>query len=1061
MLTFAALVAWGLLPVPDRLPDGGPRASAQALHAAGLDAMMRMDGDSVFRAMQQALEADPTFLPALVDLAQHFGSGELLAPDQRSAVVRLAERWPADLGLCVVALLGAGEGTPEPALHEPARGTPSPCAHLAVVVGPRHVHPPLERALAAGALHERFPESPTVLSWRLEALGATGEWDRLQAVARSAMRRGSPALRLTALAHDGAALHAQGRHEEAAYAEERALAEAQAVGPGAEYAVLSSLHLNAAAYATPGTVAHLDSVAVEKAARTRRLVNVADPSTRLALGLATGEHLLNQGRLVESMTAWDELVHLADSLSIAGWQAESRLRRGRTSVKLGRNTDAERDLLEARDLARRSPLTRPAYETEHNLHHLYEAEGRRAEAIAAGEAFVELTRRSSHAPVRMIAYRDLGWYLRRGGAHARSDSLLSAMVALVDSLGDYHFYAGEYFELDGDLERAAAYYARQSPATQDGVRAAAALVRVAESLADTAEALAAAGRHDARMVAVAPEGRPLLPGVLARSGRVAEAERALGEARARALERGQVAAWARLALDEADLRSGMGDHRAAASLADSAAGAAVTVADHGTALRARAAATLARVRAGADPFGSLPEIRATRAEITRLSMPSLESDAWLAEGEILAAAGAWREADEALDRSWVLADSVARSLALDVARAGYQAARAAITDRALTLVAGRPGPEQAARWLAWSRRRRGYAAAVGRDGGTSALRRSLGADRALVDFAVLPDGVAALVLTDQLATVEWLPPTTGALRDDVVRFASSLAPRVGSRLDLGRARFDPEPAHRLYQGLIAPLEPLLEGRTTLVLLPDGPLHLLPFDALLATPPGSPPVFLVDRFEVLLAAAPNPVPVRPTRPLTVLAVAGPSDASSGGGTGSDEEVALIAEGLGPGRTSLLRGEVATPASVLEAAPRYAVLHLAAHAHPNPTDPSRAFVALSGPDPASSRLYPSSFEGTPLRGSLVVLSGCDTGGGRLLAGEGVMSLGRAFLRAGADGVVATLWPVGAPSAPLVQRFYAELARGGGLSQALRAAKRARAREGDGPVFWAPFIVLYPGV
>ncbi len=76
----------------------------------------------------------------------------------------------------------------------------------------------------------------------------------------------------------------------------------------------------------------------------------------------------------------------------------------------------------------------------------------------------------------------------------------------------------------------------------------------------------------------------------------------------------------------------------------------------------------------------------------------------------------------------------------------------------------------------------------------------------------------------------------------------------------------------------------------------------------------------------------------------------------------------------------------------------------------------------------------------------------------SGEGVLSLSRAFLRAGARGTIATLWPVGPPAADLMARFYPRLAAGEPPAEALAAAKRElrRGRWGH-PLYWAPFVLV----
>ena len=97
---------------------------------------------------------------------------------------------------------------------------------------------------------------------------------------------------------------------------------------------------------------------------------------------------------------------------------------------------------------------------------------------------------------------------------------------------------------------------------------------------------------------------------------------------------------------------------------------------------------------------------------------------------------------------------------------------------------------------------------------------------------------------------------------------------------------------------------------------------------------------------------------------------------------------------------------------------------------------------------------------LRAGLVVLSGCETGTGRLVTGEGMSSLARAFFHAGAGQVVATLWRVpDQASAALMAAFYEELLQGGkGAAEALRAAQneiRSRPRWRK-PRYWAAFVV-----
>ncbi len=91
-------------------------------------------------------------------------------------------------------------------------------------------------------------------------------------------------------------------------------------------------------------------------------------------------------------------------------------------------------------------------------------------------------------------------------------------------------------------------------------------------------------------------------------------------------------------------------------------------------------------------------------------------------------------------------------------------------------------------------------------------------------------------------------------------------------------------------------------------------------------------------------------------------------------------------------------------------------------------------------------------------LVTLSACDTGLGEVRDGEGVYGLRRAFVLAGAETLVMSLWPVSdSMSRETMERYYAALKAGVGRGDALRQAKLSMLkREGRRhPFFWASFI------
>jgi CHAT domain-containing protein len=92
--------------------------------------------------------------------------------------------------------------------------------------------------------------------------------------------------------------------------------------------------------------------------------------------------------------------------------------------------------------------------------------------------------------------------------------------------------------------------------------------------------------------------------------------------------------------------------------------------------------------------------------------------------------------------------------------------------------------------------------------------------------------------------------------------------------------------------------------------------------------------------------------------------------------------------------------------------------------------------------------------------VVLSACETGVGKRVGGEGLITLARAFFHAGARSVVVSLWQVRDESTrDLMVRFYRGLDTGETRVEALRHAKLQMIQGGRfaHPFYWAPFVLV----
>jgi CHAT domain-containing protein len=275
--------------------------------------------------------------------------------------------------------------------------------------------------------------------------------------------------------------------------------------------------------------------------------------------------------------------------------------------------------------------------------------------------------------------------------------------------------------------------------------------------------------------------------------------------------------------------------------------------------------------------------------------------------------------------------------------------------------------------------------------------------------------------------------------------------------------------------------------TRLIIVPDGKLHLLPFDAL-RNSAGS---YVLESHTVTYAPSATVLhllrraPAKESLPMNLAAVGGavysgtspdktPVEVAAAdlfgleGVTfpklpGSKQEVQSIGNII-KGPNKLLLDADATEAVFKSLSLEdYRILHLAVHGVANSEFPDRAALVM-GTSLASvddGLLQVREIRDLPLKADLVVLSACETGSGKLLGAEGIASLERAFLLAGAKSVVASLWTADDIfTIALMKRFYEHLAAGADNGSALRQAKLDLLEQfGDQalPIYWAGFTLV----
>ena len=336
-----------------------------------------------------------------------------------------------------------------------------------------------------------------------------------------------------------------------------------------------------------------------------------------------------------------------------------------------------------------------------------------------------------------------------------------------------------------------------------------------------------------------------------------------------------------------------------------------------------------------------------------------------------------------------------------------------------------------------------------------AIQLRLAADAAVLEYLVAGDEVVAFVITAKTKSAQQLR----------VR-KTDLVAKVGLLRDLiGRPPGDEWrlPAASLADLLVVPLERkgLFEGIHRLYIVPHQALHYLPFACL---PRNNRPmaddyaISYLPSAAMLVGERRETDQVSPKKSLLALSPAGT------GLMHADEEARAVRTFFPPPNL-LLTGVSATEQVFKREAASYDVLHLATHASFNELRPLFSSLQLQPGGGEDGRLEVREILDLRLRASLVTLSACGTarGSGYLSdapAGDDFIGFARAFLYAGAQAVLASLWEVDDLStAKLMSGFYRRQSTGDkalALAAAQQELRRSNPRY-QHPFYWAPFVLV----
>jgi CHAT domain-containing protein len=359
----------------------------------------------------------------------------------------------------------------------------------------------------------------------------------------------------------------------------------------------------------------------------------------------------------------------------------------------------------------------------------------------------------------------------------------------------------------------------------------------------------------------------------------------------------------------------------------------------------------------------------------------------------------------------------------------------------------------------------------------------------LASFAVCNDRTVLFVIqptgVEPGLSIFFLPIGEKALRSQVQEFLKLIMERRTARDSLFTVR-----ARDLYDELLRPADSLLSSGDRLMIIPDGPLHLLPFQALMR----SSSEYLIEWKPVNTAVSATVfAELKKTRhqeskPIELVAFGDPhySPQSSGNAENiAEPEVRSAVEtGLKLGRLPFSRievenisvlfpdhsrkylGEQATEerAKALGEDVRY--VHFAVHGLLDERFPLNSALVLTIPDkkiPGRENGLLQAweiFEQMHLDADLVTLSACNSGLGEELSGEGLVGLTRAFQFAGAHSVISSFWSVDdLRTMELMTELYTALKANKSKEKALQSAqlKLLHSKSASAPYYWAGFMLI----
>jgi CHAT domain-containing protein len=349
-------------------------------------------------------------------------------------------------------------------------------------------------------------------------------------------------------------------------------------------------------------------------------------------------------------------------------------------------------------------------------------------------------------------------------------------------------------------------------------------------------------------------------------------------------------------------------------------------------------------------------------------------------------------------------------------------------------------------------------------------------NQSIIEYSFCGDSLYCFIINKKQIYVTSFPSTdidqkTGSLRHQVSYVNENSFTKSGIKKYI-------DDAFWLYSKLIKPIENKIEGNNIIVIT-DGVLNTLPFEALVYT--GKEPAqadygllpYLVNKFTISYAYSAKLFNMQQhlSSPLASgISVYSPDygkeiNTSSSvyknlkplpGAKEETKEILSIYSG------KKYFGQQASELSFKQHSMDNRIIHLAMHTMIDNENPMYSKLAFSpGTDSVNDGLL-NTYEiyNLKLKTPLLVLSACNTGYGKMMQGEGLISLSRGFIYAGCPSMVMTLWSIAdRSSAEIMKHFYQQIKNGQNVDYSLRLAKLSYIYSSDSryshPYYWAGFI------